>query len=75
MDKDPAIPPFSCYVQAEQLESLAHGVLTGGYEATRFKAKAATSQLSTVHVHTGTANADEALQAGSAYGKGTLLAR
>lgn len=58
-----------------ELESLAHGILVGGYEATRFKAKATTSPLTTVFVHTAAENAEKQLQAGSAYGKGTLLAR
>lgn len=62
-------------MQEEGLESLACGLLLGGYEATRFKAKAKNSELSSVIVHTSANNADKLLQSGVAFGKGTLLAR
>ena len=61
--------------QAGAFESLASGLLLGGYEATRFKAKAQTSKLALAVVHTNGLAADEHLQAGVAFAKGTLLAR
>ena len=62
-------------MQDQGFAGLASGVLLGGYEATRFKAKATVSPLATVYVHTSASKADEQFEAGLAFGKGTLLAR
>lgn len=62
-------------LQEEDLESLAAGILLGGYEATRFKASAKVSPLATVYIHTPAEKAKAQLSAGVAYAKGTLLAR
>ena len=64
-----------CVHQVESLAGLSNGILLGGYEATRFKAKGKASPLETVKVETSQSSSAEALLRGSAFAKGTLLSR
>ena len=65
--------------QAEVAEALALGVLTGAYEATRFKSKPATSKLRSADLLLQDGATDSQAGAGAARGaalaKGVLLAR